>query len=585
MAFQLCPRCRRANPGEATFCHHDGAELRAVVSVSARGGELGREFIFPTGRRCRTYDDLVRGCSEEWNAAREMLRQGGLRQFLAGVGRMDLARVAQDAATHPDLDIALDNFLSQLPTSDLDGPRLDLRPRRINVGKITVGESRQVQLTILNQGTRLLHGSIQVEGGDWIRPGQLANGLIPIKTGKQQQLTLQIDTFGLVAGQQYTAKLTVITNGGVTEVPISMDVVAIPFPKPPLQGATSPRDLASRMKDHPKVVSPFLESGEVLRWFQANGWQYPVAGPAAKGIAAIQQFFEGLGVSKPPKIIIENAPPTLTVYAGRRLRAQLTMRTQARKWVYAQVESDSSWLTVLTPDVGGAQEATIEFEINTAGLGAKTSPASGTGVAPVLSKVYDSQLRILANGGQKFAVPVRVEVQTLHISLAQRFMRLALIGALAGMLARVLISLPDPFTRGWESFGAWLQETPEFFVAKFAIALAWLGCLAGAWLLWRRGGLLDVIPGTIVGGVTALVGAATLAFVLQMIDAPLAAVLPLQVPGIAIVGWGLVGAGLTLLLGVMGVRGRAIVTALGRPFAWCAQKLGLNRLADLLLNG
>src|SRR5262245_40690443 len=108
MPVQLCPRCQRANPAEALYCHFDGSELRVAPGSPYRGGERGREFVFPSGRRCKTYDDLVRGCSEEWNSARKMLQQGGLRQFLAGIGRMDLAIAADRAAAQGDPDIALD---------------------------------------------------------------------------------------------------------------------------------------------------------------------------------------------------------------------------------------------------------------------------------------------------------------------------------------------------------------------------------------------------------------------------------------------------------------------------------------------
>ena len=41
---------------------------------------------------------------------------------------------------------------------------------------------------------------------------------------------------------------------------------------------------------------------DVQRWYALNGWTYPVSGPQVKGVAGVQQFFEGMGVSKPPPV-------------------------------------------------------------------------------------------------------------------------------------------------------------------------------------------------------------------------------------------------------------------------------------------
>ena len=105
MTMLVCPRCQRANPTEAAFCHFDGAELRRA---SGRGnGErdvrLPREFVFPSGRCCRTYDDLVQGCQIEWEVARDLLSQGVFQQFLATGGRMDMTPTMDLQTNPPDL--------------------------------------------------------------------------------------------------------------------------------------------------------------------------------------------------------------------------------------------------------------------------------------------------------------------------------------------------------------------------------------------------------------------------------------------------------------------------------------------------
>src|SRR5438132_4204949 len=170
-----CPRCHRSNPSEAAFCHFDGVELRSLPAHEngQRDVRLPNEFVFPSGRCCRTYEDLLQACQAEWEVARDLLSQGIFQQFLATGGRMDLAQAAQQAKGHSDLDMALDSFLARLPAKMEGGPRLDLSWRRLNLGTLHVGQTRQIPLTIINQGNRLLHGTLTVaEGASWLRLGE-----------------------------------------------------------------------------------------------------------------------------------------------------------------------------------------------------------------------------------------------------------------------------------------------------------------------------------------------------------------------------------------------------------------------------
>ena len=90
---------------------------------------------------------------------------------------------------------------------------------------------------------------------------------------------------------------------------------SVPFTRPPFQGATSPRGMAERMRTNPKLAVPLLESGEVQRWFEANGWKYPVPGTPARGVGAVQQFFECLGLSKPPPVALSESEMRFQVTA------------------------------------------------------------------------------------------------------------------------------------------------------------------------------------------------------------------------------------------------------------------------------
>src|SRR5207237_905358 len=124
----------------------------------------------------------------------------------------------------------------------------------------------------------------------------------------------------------------------------------------------SPRAMAERMRTHPKPAVPFLESGEIARWFEINGWTYPVTDPTAHGVAAVQQFFEGMGLSKPPVVQLTTTEVSQVCQPGEIVQGQLALRTSARKWIYAHAESDAPWLRLAEQNVSGPQQTVITFE-------------------------------------------------------------------------------------------------------------------------------------------------------------------------------------------------------------------------------
>ncbi len=397
---QSCPRCKRANPNEAVYCYFDGFVLQQGAVVSPLG-QLSREFVFPLcGKRCRTVEEIAQTCQVEWIEARDLLRRGDFERHFGQAGRLDLARTAQEAQENPDADVALLQFINNLPVSpNPQAPRLDLTPRRIALGALKAGEQRQMKLTVLNHGKGLLQGKVAVTDGEpWLK---LADGIdpntCPVKAARDQDVTVRVDSRGLVAGQGYSGKLTVVTNGGIAEVPLRLDVAAVAFTRPPFQGATSPRGMAERMRTNPKPAVPLLESGEVQRWFEANGWKYPVPGTPARGVGAVQQFFECLGLSKPPPVALSESEMRFTITAPEVARGQVTLRTTTKKWVFAQVDSDAAWLRPTKPSVSGPQQAQIGFEIDSALMDGRPQ--------------QEATLRVSANGGQRLAMKVRVTAQ------------------------------------------------------------------------------------------------------------------------------------------------------------------------------
>lgn len=396
MPVQVCPRCKHFNPEYAAYCYFDGVVLQAQQNAAVL--RLPNEFTFPSGRRCKTFDELAQGCQEEWSAARDLLMRGEFARFFTACNRVDLVRAANDAKAQVNSDIGLTTFLTALPGTRTATPKVDLNPRRILLGKIVVGDTKTVPLTITNQGQGMLQGTITIsEGQDWLTLGTKPGvHEIEISTAREQAVKLTITTKGQAAGQSYGARLTVVTNGGVVEVPLRMDLTAQPYTKAPFQGVRSQREMAEKMRAAPKAAVPVLESGDVQRWFELNGWLYPVRGAPIKGVAGVQQFFEGMGVSKPPTVQLSKAELRLTCKYRDTARAQIVLQTPAKKWVYATLTSDSPWLKLPLTQVSGPQHAAIPLEIDT---NLWTQGPLGEG-----------KVSVVANGGQKLALKVVLEV-------------------------------------------------------------------------------------------------------------------------------------------------------------------------------
>lgn len=381
----------------AVYCYYDGFELRAPTDGDAF--RMPSEFVFPSGRRCQTYDAFAQGCQEEWTAARDLLHQGTFGKFFTSCGRADLVRAAQDANAQGSPDAALATFLAALPGVRTQTPRLDINPRRLLLGNLLAGETRKIPVTITNAGQGSLQGTASIsEGQDLV---SLADGKpvfeVEVDAPRQQQLTLYLTTRGLPANQSHGAKLTVVSNGGVAEVPLRLDLVAKPFTGAPFQGVKAQREMAERMRSQPKAAVPLLESGEVKRWFETNGWTYPVAGPEVRGVAAVQQFFEALGLSKPPALQLSSTEVRLRCKYPESARQQITLSTAAKKWVYATIASDSAWLKVPQPQVSGPQQTSFLVEVDSSRM---------TTVGPH----GEGKIKIVGNGGQALEVRVIADV-------------------------------------------------------------------------------------------------------------------------------------------------------------------------------
>ena len=351
--------------------------------------------MFSSGRRCQTFDELALACQDEWAPARELLRRGTFRRFLERGGRLDLARAALEAEAHMDTDVALQTFVSSLPLTVSQDPRLDLKPRRLQLGSLRAGEVRQVQLTVSNIGRGLLHGTLALdERCGWLRLDEADDsGVGTIKTRRQQVVTLQVNAHGLPAAQTYNTRLTLITNGGIVEVPVRLELAAFAFPKPPLERAGSPRELAQRMRAVPRrgAAAGERRGGPVVRHQRLDLSGAGTNGARRRRRAAI---FRGPG---PGSAAARAAGGTMrfTCQLPKVATGQVVVLTEVRKWIYARADSDVPWIRLRKASASGPQRATLAFEIDSSLLDA--------------GRVHDGTVTVVANGGQTLACRVRVE--------------------------------------------------------------------------------------------------------------------------------------------------------------------------------
>jgi hypothetical protein len=399
---QTCSKCSRANPSDAVYCYYDGLVLgghsRNGGPVAVGSQPFASSFVFPTGKTCRSFNELALACQDDWKTARNLLKQGYLENFLGGLGRIDLVMAAKDAAKFPDADRGLDQFLTQLPSDVLDPPKLALETQEINLGVLPVGtEDRQFDLRMENQGMRLLYGSVTCTDGLWLNLGDAPGaGAKHFQFGHDLVLPVHVVGDRLRAGNKpLEAHLAVECNGGAATVLVRATVPVKPFSGGALDGAKSPRQIAEKSKVNPKDAAVQFENGEVIDWYKANGWTYPVQGPPASGVAGVQQFFEALGLTPAPKVEISVKSVALNANPGDSLGYILGVKTEEKKPIYAHGKSNQPWLEVGRAKANGRSVA-IPLSIPSA----PNKPG----------QTLTAKVTVYSNGNQRFVVPVTLQI-------------------------------------------------------------------------------------------------------------------------------------------------------------------------------
>ncbi len=398
---QTCSKCSRANPQDAIYCYFDGFVLGrhghngGPVAVGAQ--PFGNPFVFPTGRSCRNFNELSLACQEDWPSARDLLKQGFLENFLGGLGRVDLAHAAREAVKFPDKDQGLDQLLAKFPGEVLAAPKLRVEPLEINLGTLKAGDQRQFDLHLENQGMRLLHGSVVCADGDWLTLGD-APGVVNkhFQFGHDQTIPVKLCSDRLRASSKPVETTLVIeSNGGTATVVVRAEVPIKPFPPGVLGGSRSPRQVAEKAKANPKEAALLFENGAVANWYKSNGWKYPVQGPAASGLGAVQQFFEALGLTPPPKVEINASRIDLEGGPGETLRASLELKTLEKRPIYAHATSSEPWLEV--------SRAKLTGRVATIGMSVPSVPNRP-------GEILTAKLTVQSNGNQRWVIPVQLAV-------------------------------------------------------------------------------------------------------------------------------------------------------------------------------
>jgi hypothetical protein len=398
-AAQLCTKCSRANPPEAVYCYFDGLVLggreRQGGPVAVGAKPFNSPFVFPSGRSCRSFDELALACQEDWKDACGLLADGYLESFFGGLGRIDLSVAAKEAARFPDVERGLDQLLAKLPGNALAEPRLRIDPLDVNLGVIESDAPRAFELEMENQGMRLVYGTLTSDAV-WLTLGDAGANEKHFHFTHESRIAVRVRTDRIRAGSKpVEGKLRVESSGGALTVLVRAQKPVKAFPGGALQGARTPRQVAELAQKSPKDVAPLFEAGEVEKWYASNGWTYPVKIPAASGPAAIQQFFEALGVTRAPKVEISHRELALEGNPGDRLPVRFEVSTQEKRPVFAHVTSNVPWLEVGRAQFNG-RTATVNMTVPT--------------VPSRPGETLRGELSVVANGNQRFVVPVRLAV-------------------------------------------------------------------------------------------------------------------------------------------------------------------------------
>jgi hypothetical protein len=434
-----CPACSRTNPAEADYCHYDGRPL----SKERQEGPLhvgtllfAMPFYFADGQVCANFNQLALACDERWEEARALLAAGYWPTFFGTIGRLDLA-AAKQAAAEPDADLGLSLLLEKFPADPdaLRPPKLALESTEKYLGLLTPGTDRTFELRIINQGMLVLRGMV-LSNADWLAVGERGG---PAQTMFQTRnfCNIRVRVLGnkLRSGHKaLEGEIVVDTNGGTIALAVRADVPVIPFPKglyanDALAGARSPHEIAVKAKQFPHEAALLFEQLAVKAWYESNGWTYPVEGSAGSGKGAVQQFFEALGLTRPPLLQIDTTFLMFKGRVGELVSRRVTLSTEEAKPVYAQAWSNQEWVRF----------GPIKY------LGNKVKIPVEIVVPPQPGATLQAEVIVQGNGKQRFVVPVTLTVEGESAPIVPAPVPVAVVEEPQGLAARIKAILKNQF--------------------------------------------------------------------------------------------------------------------------------------------
>lgn len=401
----ICPRCRHANPAEARYCHHDGVLLEGMTQGQKASSRFANPFIFQSGRSCEDFKSLGQGMLAEWDSAREMLAFAEWEAFFTAMGRLDLAQAAAQARLFPDPDRGLDQLVCALPGFEANPGLLKVGSLTADFGTLDPCISDKVTISLENDGDRLVWGEAFLRDTPWCSLS--AEG--PLADRSFQFIkAFNLDLHGVPGkirrmGRTLSGTLVLKSESKEITIPLSArEPEVIPFEGDLFAGATSPRQIAERARTKPREAAPLFNSGRVARWYEANGWSYPVSGPTAPGVASVQQFFEAHGFAPAPPIEIEPRAIHIRSVPGEATSQKIVLRTTEKRHVFGHALPTDTWIHAgeLEPNY---QSAHIPLTFDTSAL-KPDCPLTTT-------------LTVIANGNQRFDIPIEIQAAALESPL------------------------------------------------------------------------------------------------------------------------------------------------------------------------
>ncbi len=142
-------------------------QIMAGTQAAAPVAPVVASFRYVTsgsGAVCRTWDDFLTLSAQKWDELRADLLAGKLAEFVASVGRPDLAPAAVRGSLPSDeADERLNTWLGRLPTRTAATPELDVHPLRLVVGVPSGGVTVIKKVRVANVGYGLLRVRVRVD--------------------------------------------------------------------------------------------------------------------------------------------------------------------------------------------------------------------------------------------------------------------------------------------------------------------------------------------------------------------------------------------------------------------------------------